>query len=1406
MNSIATFLILGMASAIVYSSLKTNEVYHIKHSQNDECPKQPCLTLNEFVENSSHLSTPPKLELAFIHGNHTLDNVLVISCNNWDHSSSSSLSLYSYDSSTINIICESSAARFEFHNWDNVNVSGLNFIGCSGNKIDSVGNLVLEDVAFIVHASGNKSMLGMAHSTAMIYRTRFYGNKNDIHCPEATFNCRMTNLNCLHYDRVAIVRNSNVTFISCKFNQESIYVGQTTKEHSNLDTNEDDFIERYRSSVTIIESNFTNSTSICGGAVFAFQATVNIEQSWFSNITATKRGGVIYANKSAVVISESHFDNNMAGRYGGVINAADSDLKITNSSFINNTASRKYGGVAYTVSTSVGIYGSHFDFNTAKIFGGVMYARICFPFVINESSFSGNKVLTRIGGNVLRLYNMTNAVICNSKFVDTILHKDTSAIVSKATVIRKEALYITDSTVLLHSTTLSGCCVSLYSYNSNVTLSGNTSFTHILNRRPGGTGALTAFLSIILIKDHCSFRLNHAANGGAIHATESKVYVLGHLSIGNNVAAKSGGGVYLYRSELNHMGESKLEISENSAMTKGGGVRAISSSIIATYNNEGSDNENTALTFVNNTASRGGGVYLEANAKIYVIKKGLRYTMSIQTYAINFIQNNAVFGGAIYVDDNFNSAACNHSSNIIHSDTSECFLQVLTFVTISVRQPMRLQTIYLENNQAQTDLNGHVLYGGLLDRCTISPSAQVHKYRQQNFSSGIEYFSSITSIKNWTELQLLISSLPVWVCSCRGGKPDCNFELPPFHVQSGERFKVSLVAVDQVGRSIAANIHVLLSSKRSELGEGQRFIRTFQNCTELSFEVSSPNDNETLRLYPIGPCNDALLSQRKLTVYFKPCICPIGFERNVNKTKCTCKCDSNLKSYTTDCDPHTQSIKRQGNYWIGYIATNDSSTSGYLIYPNCPFGYCLPSSSQVRVNLNDVNGSDSQCMEGRAGLLCGQCRQGHGLSLTTSCCLPCVGIWPAKAVGILLLAFVAGILLVAIILILNLTVAVGTINGLIFYANVVSSAHFNFAGIRFIVAWLNLDFGFEVCFINGLDAYWKTWLQLVFPLYLLALVIAVIIISNQSTRFSILIGKRNPVATLATIILLSYTRLLQTIITSLSFTVLYYPGNRRVHVWLPDATVGYLQGKHIPLFIVAVVILLAGIAYTSLLFSWQWLLVHQDKRLLRWVGNQQLVQFLEPYHAAYTFNHRYWTGLLLFARIILYIVSATNTSGDLAVNLLAITITISGLLFLKGAFKSMIYRKWFPNVIEMLCYLNILLLCATNFYTLRTDNSEAQETLTYVSGDLIFILFITIAMYHICTEILFKLKWWTRMIIYLKQWKLIRKIIHCVGNLKKRNLNQSPDINDNVSEDSVELHSCSTNYARYRETLLHITY
>ena len=83
--------------------------------------------------------------------------------------------------------------------------------------------------------------------------------------------------------------------------------------------------------------------------------------------------------------------------------------------------------------------------------------------------------------------------------------------------------------------------------------------------------------------------------------------------------------------------------------------------------------------------------------------------------------------------------------------------------------------------------------------------------------------------------------------------------------------------------------------------------------------------------------------------------------------------------------------------------------------------------------------------------------------------------------------------------------------------------------------------GFDACFYDGMDTYWKTWLQLAFPIYIIVLVIIMIIVSEYSIKFSELLARKNPVTTLATLILLSYTKLLHIVISSISFGIITYP-------------------------------------------------------------------------------------------------------------------------------------------------------------------------------------------------------------------------------------------------------------------------
>ena len=135
-----------------------------------------------------------------------------------------------------------------------------------------------------------------------------------------------------------------------------------------------------------------------------------------------------------------------------------------------------------------------------------------------------------------------------------------------------------------------------------------------------------------------------------------------------------------------------------------------------------------------------------------------------------------------------------------------------------------------------------------------------------------------------------------------------------------------------------------------------------------------------------------------------------------------------------------------------------------------------------------------------------------------------------------------------------------------------------------------------------MDAYSKTWLQFVFPVYIWVLVGLMILVSHFSQIFASLLGS-NPVSVLATLILLSYAKILRTLIAAVYFTHLEYPTYSR-RVWLYDANIGYIFGKHIPLFLVAVLVfLILFLPYTLLLIFGQWLQAISHLRLFSWVNS-----------------------------------------------------------------------------------------------------------------------------------------------------------------------------------------------------------
>jgi hypothetical protein len=225
------------------------------------------------------------------------------------------------------------------------------------------------------------------------------------------------------------------------------------------------------------------------------------------------------------------------------------------------------------------------------------------------------------------------------------------------------------------------------------------------------------------------------------------------------------------------------------------------------------------------------------------------------------------------------------------------------------------------------------------------------------------------------------------------------------------------------------------------------------------------------------------------------------------------------------------------------------------------------------------------------------------------------------------------------------------------------------------------------------------------------------------------------VATLATLILLSYAKLIEVCFKSLTVGFLkYYPygsNEKLLFVWLPDATVKYLSGKHIPLFITAVFIFLLCLFYTVLLLSWQFLLRLPKWRIFKWSRNPRLQTFVETYNTPYTPKYRYWTGLLLIGRIVLYLVAAANVSNNRTIALTAIIFTVCCIIGLRGIGSSP-YRKWSLDVLETFFCLNILFLATFTWYSLDNPDSN-KEVAAYISVTITFPVLLVIILYHVYT-------------------------------------------------------------------------
>ena len=847
---------------------------------------------------------------------------------------------------------------------------------------------------------------------------------------------------------------------------------------------------------------------------------------------------------------------------------------------------------------------------------------------------------------------------------------------------------------------------TMFAHTSSLHFNGTNNFTNnsAQSQNTGGYGGAIC----VVVDTSLSFTGTNNFINNSVNTEQS-----------NNSAQSEGfsyGGAIVASNNatLSFTGTSNFE--QNSATTAGGAIFAINNCILSiTGTSNFSSNSANNMTFDGNTnngdstseaISYGGGMYL-SNSIISIMPDTTVY----------WENNSASLGGAIYVQDQTNPLSyCPRIKNSGISDSIFIYI-IRCFYQLPGRDfSHNTQRLEFRNNSAKRE--GSALYGGAINRCRLD------SYPSDNM------FDTIFQIEYGNKNSEIYPN-PLRICPCQHNHPNCSNLNIYKTVYPGETFQVPVVASGRQNTTSLAKVGSRVQNENSSLQGFQYSQEINSNCTPLNFTVFSLLHSVLLQLYEEGACGTfGDILNIHLTINQN---CPPGF--NISEMTRSCVCEKRLERFTNSCSIISGNITRDSDqqFWVGY----DNQSDGLILHPNCPLDYCT--SQTVNFSLSNT---DVQCAYNRSGRLCGACKANYSLVLGTSHCDHCNN----SHLALLILFAVIGVALVFLLLVCKLTVATGTLSGLVFYANIVGPNRTIFLPeespvLSVFIAWLNLDFGIETCFYNGMDAYTQTWLQFLFPVYLWVIVGLVIVVSNYSQRFADLLGN-NPVPILATLILLSYAKILRTLVAAINFTYLEYP-DEQIKVWLYDANIDYLVGQHIPLFLVAMLVFLfLFLPYTLLLVFGQWLQAISHLRLFSWIN--RLKPFMDSYHAPYKAKHRYWSGLLLVLRIILLLAFAIEFNPQqnrTSINLLSILV-VAGFLQLWAWISGGVYTNWCLDALEGSFSLNLTILASATYYVNRSEGD--QFAVGYTSVSIALATFIGILTYHIFQQ-LRHTKLWKKM-------------------------------------------------------------
>ena len=574
----------------------------------------------------------------------------------------------------------------------------------------------------------------------------------------------------------------------------------------------------------------------------------------------------------------------------------------------------------------------------------------------------------------------------------------------------------------------------------------------------------------------------------------------------------------------------------------------------------------------------------------------------------------------------------------------------------------------------------------------------------------------------------LISSAPTGVCVC-ASDGSCVNSTTVISLYPGAINSVSLRAVCGPSSTVSCFTTVKLESLRLSFDSGtfhpeltmkstyRRYLRNSCTVFQFQFVLKESNDitlhyQSNTRLFVFSyDQNDVVLVKEIATINIENC--PIGFTL-INSHDRSCICDPLLQNLVKiSCNISSTSIVIPANSWLGevYNATFNR-TFGYSFV--CPYQYCK--NGVTEVNMTEA---DWLCDSNRTGVLCGHCIDGYSIVLGPDVCRVCdSNIWLLTILGFA----VAGIILVAFLFYLQLTISIELFAAIIFYANITQvslrslvlshDSNGGYVALDVLFSLLNTELGFEMCFYDGMTTTVKTALQFLFPAYLCILVVGIWLISKFSVKFASL-TMDSSVQVLATLMYLSFSKLVLTVINILVPAYVYTP-NDTITVWYADGNASYWSDiGHIALLMVA---LLISIFYIVPFLVWSTFASFLSKKS-KWIKRRR--NLVDVFHGQYRDTWTWWFGARLWLFLMCSITYTVFRGNNLSLLLTFNFSFLAPFLLAQVYFKP--FKSEYVNKMDSVVLTNLLLVEIVTLYSI--DNG-----ITLASSLVVFLLVLSVAL------------------------------------------------------------------------------